>query len=453
MARLSKDNPDKLLAELLRRFRRDKSPIEIDFRASIPSITYQAERATHKVHPYPAKLLANIPFFFLQNSILSQKGSVVCDPFCGSGTVLVEGLISGRSVIGIDSNPFARLLSRVKTNVPRADLVEEKLEHLLKMAISIRPKRQPDVVNIKHWYYPKVAQQLTQLHDAIAQLRQSPTKEFFLVCLSSCARKVSLCDPRVSVPVRLNKDRFPEGSDHYIGIKRRLSLLRKINVFDVFRQVCTENLARVADFKQLRKGNKGSVLIAEGSHEKEMGASSARIRPNSVDLVVTSPPYAGAQKYIRASSLSLGWLDLIPSNRLRFLESKSIGREHYLKNEFKEAQVTGVAAADSLLVKIREKNPLRAHIASNYLLEMRSSLRAIFRILKRDGYFVLVTGNNKVCGFDFDTTHYLSLICREIGFRERLVLVDSIKSRGLMTKRNKTASLISQEWVTVFQKV
>jgi hypothetical protein len=66
------------------------------------------------IHLYPAKLLPHIAAFFLASSELSSKGDKVLDPFSGSGTVLLEALLAGRSPIGADSNPLARLISKVK---------------------------------------------------------------------------------------------------------------------------------------------------------------------------------------------------------------------------------------------------------------------------------------------------------------------------------------------------
>jgi hypothetical protein len=74
------------------------------------------------------------------------------------------------------------------------------------------------------------------------------------------------------------------------------------------------------------------------------------------------------------------------------------------------------------------------------------------RVLKPKRYMVLIAGNNRVCGKRFMTEHYLRRIAEDEGFTLVLRLVDDIRSRGLMTKRNKTASVITREWVLVFRK-
>ncbi len=81
----------------------------VDFKNLVPEIV-KPERFTHLIHPYPAKLLANIPYFFLQSEMFCPQKGVVLDPFCGAGTVLLEALLSGKSAIGADANPIARLI-------------------------------------------------------------------------------------------------------------------------------------------------------------------------------------------------------------------------------------------------------------------------------------------------------------------------------------------------------
>jgi adenine-specific DNA methylase len=190
--------------------------------------------------------------------------------------------------------------------------------------------------------------------------------------------------------------------------------------------------------------------ILENAQNLSRGAQ--KLSPRSIDLVITSPPYVGAQKYIRASSLSLCWLGLSRPDALRGLEKLSIGREHYSKAEYADVIPTGVKAADTFIARVHKHYALRAHIAAKYLVEMRAALTQIARVLKTDGHLVLVAGSNTICGERFDTPKYLSEIAGECGLELKLELVDAIRARGLMTKRNKTAGVIASERVLVFRR-
>ena len=175
------------------------------------------------------------------------------------------------------------------------------------------------------------------------------------------------------------------------------------------------------------------------------------IKNNSIQLILTSPPYVSAQKYIRASSLSLQWMELSNST-ISELDKQSIGREHFPKKEYEELSLLGIEEIDKMLSKIYEKNKLRSYITFKYLKEMQEAFQYYYELLKINGYFIMVIGNNTIVGYEFMTHEYLINIAKRIGFSIELILIDDIQSRGLMTKRNKTASIISREYIIVFKK-
>ena len=83
---------------------------------------------THSLHPYPAKYIPQIPNALIQE--LSSVGDTVLDPFCGSGTTLVEALLLKRHAVGVDANPLACLIARAKTT----RLTETDVESLRRLA-------------------------------------------------------------------------------------------------------------------------------------------------------------------------------------------------------------------------------------------------------------------------------------------------------------------------------
>ena len=84
---------DAIIKKFIEDFSMDKKPIEVSFRKLLPEIK-NIDRFTHLIHTYPAKLLVHIPYFFLNNSVFSKKDDNVLDPFNGSGTVLLESILS-----------------------------------------------------------------------------------------------------------------------------------------------------------------------------------------------------------------------------------------------------------------------------------------------------------------------------------------------------------------------
>ena len=73
----------------------------------------EKQSLTHGIHPYPAKFIPQIPGSLLDYPS-PPPGSTVTDPFCGSGTALLEAAVRGYDAVGTDSNPIAALVSRTK---------------------------------------------------------------------------------------------------------------------------------------------------------------------------------------------------------------------------------------------------------------------------------------------------------------------------------------------------
>ena len=63
-------------------------PITVNFRSLVPELK-KSDRYSHQIHSYPAKLLANIPYYFLATDVFCPSNGIVLDPFCGTGTVLL----------------------------------------------------------------------------------------------------------------------------------------------------------------------------------------------------------------------------------------------------------------------------------------------------------------------------------------------------------------------------
>lgn len=451
MPRLKPTIADEKLAVLFKLYKRKGRPVSVNFRDLLPAANLK-NRATHGLHAYPARLLANIPAFFLSSNEFCPPGGVVVDPFSGSGTVLLEAVLSGRLAIGADSNPLARLISSTKATPVEPARLKRAAQRLAERIPEEGPRKLPDVINLEHWFLPRVARDLSRILVGINSLRSPDVRRFFYTSLSACIKEVSLADPRLSVPVRLRSN--PYRRDHWLhdATQERIRWLRRLDTVRVFFERLNKNIEMMELFwSSLPAGE--LIGLCDDARALTLNGKRQPIHSRSVDLVITSPPYVGAQKYIRASSLSLTWLGLCDRSGLRPLETKNIGREHYRHSEYDDRLVaTGVASADRLLRDVWKENKLRAHIAGNYLKEMAAALEEIARVLKVGGHLVLVVGEGTVCQRRFRTPAYLTELAEKAGLRQTLSLVDPIRSRALMTKRNHTAGMISAESVIVFRR-
>lgn len=412
-------------SNLVEEYRKTKKSVEVDFRKLVP-LHSGADRSTHLMHSYPAKLLPNIPIFFLNSGLLGNSASVVYDPFCGTGTVLLEAILAGHEAIGADANPIARKITRVKTTSHCGEKLRNTLTDVLVRAEHIDPTQFSPVVDVNRWFTEKAKEELGKLLAAINTVEDSASREFFEVSFSQCVRKCSLADPRMAVPVKKKGARCIE-----------------VDAAELLQKTALNNIQRLE-------------RLPDNSLPTHIGSDARHSLPGKradVDMIITSPPYAGAQKYIRASSLSLGWLGLAPENRLRKLEMLNIGREHLTANE---RQISWNDEPNDLrleLDRVKAINPTRASIFANYITDMRLALKTSLTTLRDGGHLVLVVGDNMVCGQPIQTSRYVKSIVEQENFEVALEVVDAIKSRGLMTKRNKTAGIISHEHVIVFRKI
>lgn len=444
---------DRELAKFFSAYEEAKKPIEVDFRELVDWVPY-TDSYTHYIHSYPAKLIKHIPIFFLNSKILlPESKSLVLDPFCGSGTVLLESLLAGHSAIGCDANPLARLIAKVKTTKLEAEELHKTKASIILKAKRFRKIVPLNVVNVEHWFSESTIKQLSKLYRAINEICTGKELDFFLVTFSSIVKKVSYADPNLSVPVKIKPEKYVNDVVKE-RLKNKIKELNNVDVIGLFSSQSDKNINRVSLLDSVTSNDVTAEVVSGDARKitKNLDCNSELLDSNSVDFIVTSPPYAGAQKYIRSSSLSLGWLGLCEEKSLRDYEKLNIGREHYSKSEYVEPIRFNLSDIDAFFDEIEKDNPLRAHINSNYLKEMESAISEMYRVLKNDKYCVIVIGNNEVCGRKFETQKYIRLLAERVGFYTKLVLVDNIHSRGLMTKRNKTASVINSEWILVFKK-
>ena len=444
------DDIQDILNDMMFEYSINNTPINVNFRKLVYWLK-AGDQLTHQIHPYPAKLLPHIINFFLK-AHSHFKNKVVLDPFCGSGTVALESSIQNFYPLIVDANPFALLVAKVKTTPYCVKQLTDTAENILSKAKRYRVAPTVDVVNQHLWYLPAHKKKLEIILRAINEIEFIDVKDFFKVCFSSLAKKISYADPAISVPVRLKiKESFSDAANK--RIQKRLDWIKNLSVIDEFNNVVSTNIERI---KQTNKKYPHRISANKvGIDARNIFTNSdltEKMLDNSIPLIITSPPYGSAQKYIRSSSLSLNWLGFVSPKGLRSLEEKSIGREHLITEPLCLNEGNLPENYNRLIERIAQTNKSRARITQKYLIEMEQVVKELARILAPDGRIIFVLGNNQVCGETLRNDEFITHCFKKYGLRTRLVLIDDIKSRGLMTKRNRTASIISRETVLIFEK-
>lgn len=474
------ETPSGRLKQLRKRFSVRREAINFDFGGFCRQNLgiQRSDVFTHYLHPYPAKLLPHIPAFFLSDEALIDEKAKILDPFAGSGTVLLEALVNPRlprTALGVEINPLARLISRVKTT----PLSVRKLRKLYRAIADNGRRPAPIKLNsetIERWFSRAARNRLGILLGKIFEIEAGKYRDFFLVCFSKIIRDCSLADPNVPPPVKLKPAKYKADLSLFREMREFLDHSRYPDVRAVFEKVVSSNMARVQLLVETLNENdvqaKAQVIwddaqqVSVGKYAAD-GAINKRgataLRSKSIGAIITSPPYLTAQKYVRSTKLELLWLRMAYDSTLSNLDRMTIGSE---RTNFKYNMGDKKGDKSDLLEAYREKMPLLRHVLNQigkssldralevgqYFVRMERVLREMHRVLRDDAYAVIVLGDSKVNGRPFATHSYLARFAEEIGFKLYLVLRDPIRTRGMLIGRHSTGGLIEDEFVLILQR-
>lgn len=396
---------------------------------------------THGLHKYPAKFFPELPRWLILKH--SSIGDWVLDPFTGSGTTNLECLMLKRNSVGIDIDPFARFLTRVKlTPLKQHGLLKAYnwIKDEIKKFDKEKPRREefPEFPYRDNWFKPYILEELTFIKREISALREKPLRnlnldeskkiiDFFLVCFSSIIRSVSNADDnctRTVIRKRLNKQ-----VNRYDALKR-------------FETTIDTKVPKMEDFSRA-VSNGFKVDIPENQDARNI-----KYPDNSFDLALTSPPYINAVDYPRTHQLEMYWLG-IQNGSLTPLKKLHVGTESVISAQYRNLHPLGYQKADRVIKKIYEKDNRRAYIVYKYLDDMKKNLEEVYRVLKPRKKYVLVVGNNQIRGETVENWKYLMEIGRNIGFKVKNYFASEIIRHFIKVPRKER---IQADWILVLEK-
>ncbi len=438
----------------------DSFPLNLDATTCDKTFTFRPEIArevvgfTHGIHVYPAKFIPQIPRWSFRLASL-RPGARVLDPFCGSGTTLVEGFLQNYVCFGTDINPLARLLTKVKTTplyTANQRILLEQIRRLVNdcrtikghIDINCTPMELNLHSNWRYWFPDKlmvdilrIKQNILSFDGRINKKANGDLRDFFLVVFSSIIKKASLFDER-QIKVRLRKDKFKDGLP---------------NVLNIFESALVKATSGLAEFTRRAESLTAADATVIGTHSHKLPLES-----RSIDHIVTSPPYLNAIDYPMAHKYSLFLLDLISPNNFfeHCREYVGVTERAVRKEHLSTIATVGVKKIDALVNALQHSDnvvdQVRAYIIYRYFHDMWQSLKEFHRVLRHDAYCIIVVGDNNIRGRYVPTHLYIKELAELVGFKCCGTFFHQLRNIRLKINRNVTGGKINKEMVLILRK-
>ena len=346
----------------------------------------------HNMHPYPAKFIAEIPRTLIKYLPIPAD-SLIFDPFCGSGVTLIEAQRAGIESLGIDLNPIACLISKVKTQ-PLADnfltAVKETVAHCISFKGNIVI---PNITNLDHWFKKEIQIGLTILLNKINSFQDNGLKDALKFCFSSIVVKVS------------NQD----SDTRYAAVQNNLT---KRDIFTLFLQVAQKLFRAKTSFSFLTSAtiiNKNSLLLRRDDFQKKIG------------LVITSPPYPNAYEYWLYHKYRMWWLGYDPIS----VKDQEIGaRAHYFKKDYQTEE--------------------------DFIVQMQQLFDFMNNMCAENAFICFVIGRSKIHGRIIENEILLEKIGKKSGLQHIITIERTIKSSR--KSFNLSHARIKKEFIVILQK-
>jgi DNA modification methylase len=359
-----------------------------------------ASMGVYGIHPYPAMF-----HFLIVRQIIkdfSNEGELILDPFMGSGVVAVESLINNRNFIGFDINPLALLISKVRTAPISLRQFQEALA-FIELGYKQNNPEPIEFYNINYWFDRDVIDQLSKLRKAIFTIEDNKVRDFFKIVFSEVVRKVSNTE-----------------YNEFKLLKKKNSTKNNLDVINVFKNVGQKNIGLLIDFYSRFPRNDIKLVL---ENQNILDASSL-IDDESIDIVITSPPYGDSKTtvaYGQFSRLSLQWLGFTEN-----VDKASLGSKP--KNIIMDLPSTLLY---ELLEKISSKDEKRAKEVYSFYKDLYEAIEVISNKVKMNGHVCFVVGNRRVKNEELPTDKISADFFENLGFQHQKTIVRAISNKRM----------------------
>jgi DNA modification methylase len=409
--------------------------------------------ASHDFHSFPAKFPRQLPQKFILE--LTNPGDVVLDPMMGSGTAVLEAYLNGRRGIGVDIDPLALKIGNVKVTPLDTEFLYKlgnKIIHHAQIALNQKKKELEEALEkkwdsetkkfINKWFAHETQIELLSIINEINKIKETEIRAFFEIAFSAIiitksggvtlALDLAHTRPHLAKTVITKTGRIVLSNNYNNISSNRIKLLKK-----------TLRPA-IEEFSKRFRQNLQSVLKADSNRmQSQIIFADAQRLPfenASVDLIITSPPYASnAIDYMRAHKFSLVWLGY-PIDNLSKKRREYIGGEMLKDVSYEKLP----EATKAVVAKVSNLDGKRGRVLHRYYSEMKRTLFEMFWVLRPGKAAIVVVGSSTMRGRDTEIHLCLSDIGRSIGFEVPKIGLRSLDRNKRMLPAGSKINLDSQ---------
>ena len=392
---------------------------------------------THCYHNYPAMMIPQIAARLIDQ--YGKGAKTLFDPYCGTGTSLVEANIRSIHAHGTDVNPLARLIAETKTS----RIEPQKLDGYLKAFGSfLAPLNSgmhqlhvmiPNFKNIDFWFKQETKEKLAVVKNFIDGIQDKKIRQFFFTAFSETVRDSSLTR---------------NGEFKLFRMKEVQREKFNPDVFSIITAKLQRNRIGLESYLKKIQGNAAYAKIYGFNPSKTIDA----IPKNSIDMVLTSPPYGDSKTtvaYGQFSRLANQWL--------------GVENAHQVDNQLmggtpRKIEKTGFDMIDKIVAQVGDSDEKRAKEVYSFYADYIRSISHVSSVVKKNGYACYVVGNRRVKNITLPTDVITKDIFEQYGFAYKKTFIRSIPHKRMPSKNspiNKighTSATMTKEYIVVMQK-
>ncbi len=391
--------------------------------------TANTKQHVHCFHTYPAMMIPQVAGRILDE--YGKNSNLLFDPYCGTGTSLVEANLRGINATGTDINPLARLIAKVKTTIIPLKSLDLYLRDFNDFVFSIKlggkriETKIPNFKNIDYWFKKEIQYWLAIVKDYIEKIDDIDIQDFFKVAFSETVREVSLTRNSEFKLYRMNEKQIERFNPDVLSIMTE-KLVRNRNSLAEYISIKKNNaVSHIYDFNTVYEIPEDVML------------------PESVDIIVTSPPYGDSRTtvaYGQFSRLSNQWLGFEELNEVDKRSMGGVKKQEFRNFDFKPL--------DKVLSQIAQIDEKRVGDVVSFYIDYEKSIRNVSRVIKKGGVVAYVVGNRRVKGIEIPNDKITREFFERNGFRHVKTIIRAIPNKR-MPKRNSPSNVVGMTDTTM----